>query len=830
MKHFILALLFAFTALPSHAARKTDTGFVRFKQGEGPAATPTGFTDVYCKADGKCYRKDVSGTEQEIGSGAGGGGGAKNYIKNPSAKDDATTGVTWSNVTAGRNTTAPTLDASSEFSFTIDSAADVVTWAADAFDGYLKNTGICSASLYATVSANGENLQLQVYRNGQVIGSKNLYTTSNPAPFSIIFPCGDLTNATTFRMVGTAATTSAVKVAKVFLGEAEVTKEQVGSSWEGGYKFTNCGVSATWQSSSTNTAAPPEFPTASGCTITRLDGTSPSITAPASMLPGLNIAPEAGMKYVFVASGLMGQYGSVNSEAVLKFFDGTNYQTEDPMNSAQGGFNLHDGMTGSFVFGDSSTRFVRMRGAAFSGTATVYAGGPYTLTINVYKFPKSSNLLSVKAQNGNVDTISYSPVMTNITDNGNFRYTYSLEGEYINLTWNFISGSAPAATMSIGLPSGMKIDFEKLGTVMNSIVGRGTRAVGTSANAFSVIAWPPSAGGSDTAVYFGVYGAPSLNPATPSNTNQLIGAGELVNFTARIPIKGRTKSNTTVNMSGDPGLYQGRHNADCAWTASATSTSMVDYQPDGSCTTAQVDNLNFGTVTLSSTLPQLDFTPKYTGRYFVCASTGIQGNTVSQGWAFQLVDGSRIIDKFSVYSGASSGQNIVFPGKFCGPFEAVAGNPKTLKIQGSASAGFTYLGNQSGFSAGTGIEWTLYPLTTMAFFGAPDHEPSYSAEVSETGLVRKNSSGLLTVPKGSSVPKPGTGQYTIVFPNGKFSDDPACIIQNVSMGTWAFGYPSRECGPLAPFSKTGGTVLCAINNGSATDLPFTISCQGPKGS
>lgn len=49
------------------------------QQGSTPGNPATGFSRVYAKADGNLYRKDPSGVESVVGSGAG-GGGATNYL------------------------------------------------------------------------------------------------------------------------------------------------------------------------------------------------------------------------------------------------------------------------------------------------------------------------------------------------------------------------------------------------------------------------------------------------------------------------------------------------------------------------------------------------------------------------------------------------------------------------------------------------------------------------------------------------------------------------------------------------------------------------------
>ncbi len=123
MKYFFLIILSLLFVSPAAAVREEPAGITRYKHTTTPAAPPpAGNTRVYCKDDGKCYKQTSDGTEAEIGAGGSGSGeGAKNYVINPGAEEDASTEVTYTNVTGSRNTTTP-LYGEADFSFTIDSA------------------------------------------------------------------------------------------------------------------------------------------------------------------------------------------------------------------------------------------------------------------------------------------------------------------------------------------------------------------------------------------------------------------------------------------------------------------------------------------------------------------------------------------------------------------------------------------------------------------------------------------------------------------------------------------------------------------------------------
>lgn len=142
----------------------------------------------------------------------------RNYVKNYGAEQN-TGNVTGTNVTVARNTTAP-IEGAGDFSFTIDSATDVVTWTANAFDKKLSGQN-CEAKLRYTADANAANVKFQVYQGASLIASVALSNSTTAKPAVLAFPCGDLSSATTLKIAGSAATSTVMKVDSVQVGESE---------------------------------------------------------------------------------------------------------------------------------------------------------------------------------------------------------------------------------------------------------------------------------------------------------------------------------------------------------------------------------------------------------------------------------------------------------------------------------------------------------------------------------------------------------------------------------------------------------------------------------
>lgn len=138
--------------------------------------------------------------------------GNSNFVLNPNAQTNI------ANVTnATRSTTTP-LVATSEFTLSLASGANA-TWTLRAFDGGMKGQN-CEARFtyrgFATATTKAEIVQ-----NSLVVASLTLTPTTDPRIASINFPCGDLVNATTFRIAQTTANmTGTNEIGGIYVGLA----------------------------------------------------------------------------------------------------------------------------------------------------------------------------------------------------------------------------------------------------------------------------------------------------------------------------------------------------------------------------------------------------------------------------------------------------------------------------------------------------------------------------------------------------------------------------------------------------------------------------------
>ena len=138
--------------------------------------------------------------------------GQSNFVLNPNARTDVL------NVTnATRSTTTP-LVATSEFTLSLTSGTNA-TWTLRAFDQGMKGQN-CEARFtyrgFATATTKAELVQ-----NSLVVASLTLTPSTDPRIASINFPCGDLTNLTTFRIAQTTANmTGTNEIGGIYVGLA----------------------------------------------------------------------------------------------------------------------------------------------------------------------------------------------------------------------------------------------------------------------------------------------------------------------------------------------------------------------------------------------------------------------------------------------------------------------------------------------------------------------------------------------------------------------------------------------------------------------------------
>ena len=166
-----------------------------------------------------------------------------NFIKNPNAQTNIADITTTGTASVTRSITTP-LYATSEFNVSLNAGA-TISWATRNLDEGLKNQQ-CEARFTYRGFTTGTTTA-EVVQNGVVVGSTPLTATAtNPIIGSILFPCGTLAFATTFRLSQATANTSGTnEIGAIYIGLA--TNTAVASTRIWGMAFWSDGTTIQYQ-------------------------------------------------------------------------------------------------------------------------------------------------------------------------------------------------------------------------------------------------------------------------------------------------------------------------------------------------------------------------------------------------------------------------------------------------------------------------------------------------------------------------------------------------------------------------------------------------------
>lgn len=365
--------------------------------------------------------------------------GNSNFVLNPNALTNV------ANVTnATRSTTTP-LVATSEFTLSLASGANA-TWTLRAFDGGMKGQN-CEARFtyrgFATATTKAEIVQ-----NSLVVASLTLTPTTDPRIASINFPCGDLVNATTFRIAQTTANmTGTNEIGGIYVGLATNMANVAQAEFVGSLTWPNTSAVSSVVNQTSFTAFPNlgTTPTATG-NVTA-SGTAPKVTI-TNMKPGSYQIIFTGNAFCFSTL--------VDISCNYRITDGTTaFGQEIGQRTIAGLSPSIQGQTQTtFVFsfdysGPVTSKTFQLEARLSHGTGetrieTAAAYGNYKVA--VYRFPSSSELVvTPERQNWYV-----SAVLTGGLPNLG-TVTTSLS-EITNSTLNLTpeSGSQPVATLCSG--------------------------------------------------------------------------------------------------------------------------------------------------------------------------------------------------------------------------------------------------------------------------------------------------------------------------------------------------------------------------------------------
>ena len=141
--------------------------------------------------------------------------GNSNFVLNPNAQTNIAN-VTTVTATVTRSTTTP-LVATSEFNVAIGTANGTATWATRAFDAGMKGQNCEARFTYRGFAATSK---VHIKQNSNTVASLTLTPATDPRIASINFPCGDLSNPTTFQVTDTAILAGTNEIGGIYVGLA----------------------------------------------------------------------------------------------------------------------------------------------------------------------------------------------------------------------------------------------------------------------------------------------------------------------------------------------------------------------------------------------------------------------------------------------------------------------------------------------------------------------------------------------------------------------------------------------------------------------------------
>ena len=297
------------------------------------------------------------------------------------------------------------------------------------------------------------------------------------------------------------------------------------------------------------------------------------------------------------------------------------------------------------------------------------------------------------------EPVAYTPVFTGFGTVTAIEVTSHREGAFLVLNGKFTPGTVTAveARMTIGFNG---VSGSVTSTAIPSIRIAGHATFGLASAVSPEILIEPSV----NYVTFGQQGTSNAG-LTKLNGTPL---GTTISFTnVLIPIVGWT-AQTLVMPDAQGVSFSGLHGGDCSWTTA--STSFASPSADASCTFTQRTNRNFGTVTTEgASLPGIVFTPRVTGRYFVCATTAAYTSLASGYVATQLrnVTTSTNIASTGRRMAGSGGTNDEVPLPTCGIVDIPSIVATTITLQMLTTSGTATVNNLSG---STSIEWSIFAL------------------------------------------------------------------------------------------------------------------------
>ena len=344
--------------------------------------------------------------------------GERNYVKNPGAEvnagDNVSTGT--GSPIATRSTTTP-LVGSGDFAVDLKQTVDNrSTWSLNAFDNALSGQN-CQASFVVdnVVVGTGAVLKARVIQNSLSVGEVTIASGTAKQPYSINFPCGDLSNATTFetRLTTGGSTDTTFNIDDIRVGKP-VNLAQVGQAeFTGGIEYPRA-PSCAWNHSTTSFA---DFTSDTDCMGRTLQG---SATGPADSVgnrtPSVTFSTLKPGRYYVIATFTGRKIGATDSSIAFRLSDGTNSGTGVLFYP---GTNTYFTPTTAILDVEYTTtqsnKTFSVQGLTNSGANSVAVDSDSTgtgLSIKVYRYPLASELAITPSQQSTYGAVTWSATNT----------------------------------------------------------------------------------------------------------------------------------------------------------------------------------------------------------------------------------------------------------------------------------------------------------------------------------------------------------------------------------------------------------------------------------
>ncbi len=508
-----------------------------------------------------------------------------NYIQNPFCFAN-TQGISVSGGGAVSRTTTTPLHGTASCLISSTTAAGKIVFATRTLDNALSGR---SCEVTFSYSGNGANYKVYAERSGVKISQEltlvDAGTGSREGYF--LYPCGDLSAATTLVFEALTTPSAGIRVGNVQLGAAN-RLVQVSQARIAGESYFAGTSACTWSRTSSTLGALTATSACPGPTI--VNSTVGQWQTTDADLPRqtINNLPAGTYKAKFLIYHNPGASGQANAFAIndgtttCEAVGGSTFTTEV----------MPQLVECTFVYSSAGNRVFELYVGSVSSSIIVRNSNtaPRASTKFILEYFPNESQVIVAPDQSNYDWSSYTPTFTGFGTVTSPECQHKRDGSDLLLRCKFVAGTTSATEARVSLPTGLiAAGTDKIPTIQK--VGDLARSISASSNfSFHVLQEPSVA-----YVTFGVQ-SNSTGGLTKAQGSALIGNTETASFLARIPIAGWVSPGTISALiegyNSTPGIARPLFFS--AYVSDGSGTTTVSREMgewiNGNCTNPTTSN------------------------------------------------------------------------------------------------------------------------------------------------------------------------------------------------------------------------------------------------